>query len=102
LSVTHSARSAQHFQGFLRDKVRYDLADLIQCGCENTELGVILHRFEMQEKDAFRLFIKPFMDAWTWDQDRIDRSCTHVIRPDGMLDSFCRYYPATKSSRWPP
>jgi 7,8-dihydro-6-hydroxymethylpterin dimethyltransferase len=79
-------------QGFLRDKVRYELADLIQCGCENTELGKILHRFEMKEKDAFRLFIKPFMDSWTWDQDRIDRCCTHVIRPDGQLDSFCRYY----------
>ena len=79
-------------QGFLRDKVRYELSDLIQCGCENTELGEILHRFEMKEKDAFRLFIKPFMDAWSWDEDRIDRCCTHVIRPDGMLDSFCRYY----------
>ncbi len=79
-------------QGFLRDKVRYELADLTQCGCENTELGEILQRFEMKEKDAFRLFIKPFMDAWSWDQDRIDRCCTHVIRPDGMLDSFCRYY----------
>lgn len=79
-------------QGFLRDKVRYELSDLIQCGCENTELGEILHRFEMKERDAFRLFIKPFMDAWTWDEDRIDRCCTHVIRPDGTLDSFCRYY----------
>lgn len=79
-------------QGFLRDKVRYELSDLIQCGCENTELGEILHRFEMKEENAFRLFIKPFMDAWTWDQDRIDRCCTHVIRPDGKLDSFCRYY----------
>lgn len=79
-------------QGFLRDKVRYELSDLIQCGCENTELGEILHRFEMKEQDAFRLFIKPFMDAHTWDEDRIDRCCTHVIRPDGKLDSFCRYY----------
>ncbi|YCM44983.1 radical SAM protein [Verrucomicrobiaceae bacterium 227] len=79
-------------QGFLRDKVNYKLADLQSCGCENTELGEILHQFEMTEKDTFRLFIKPFMDAWTWDQDRIDRCCTHVIRPDGRLDSFCRYY----------
>ena len=79
-------------QGFLRDKVRYELSDLQNCGCENTELGELLHRFEMKEENAFRLFIKPFMDAWTWDQDRIDRCCTHVIRPDGKLDSFCRYY----------
>jgi uncharacterized radical SAM superfamily Fe-S cluster-containing enzyme len=84
-------------QGFLRDKVRYELSDLIQCGCENTELGGILHRFEMKEKDAFRLFIKPFMDAWSWDEDRIDRCCTHVIRPDGKLDSFCRYYSTSVS-----
>jgi len=77
---------------FLRDKVRYELEDLIKCGCENTELGELLHRFEMDESHAFRLFIKPFMDAWDWDEDRIDRCCTHVIRPDGQLDSFCRYY----------
>ena len=98
LRTPYGIRSISEFvdfasvQGFLRDKVRYELSDLIQCGCENTELGEMLHRFEMKEKDAFRLFIKPFMDAWTWDEDRIDRCCTHVIRPDGKLDSFCRYY----------
>ncbi|MEO1857146.1 MAG: radical SAM protein [Rubritalea sp.] len=87
-------------QGFLQDKVRYELADLQSCGCENTELGELLHRFEMKEENAFRLFIKPFMDAWTWDQDRIDRCCTHVIRPDGKLDSFCRYYSGFPDA-WP-
>ncbi len=98
LRTPYGTRSISEFvdfasvQGFLRDKVRYELSDLIQCGCENTELGEMLHRLEMKEKDAFRLFIKPFMDAWTWDEDRIDRCCTHVIRPDGKLDSFCRYY----------
>ncbi|MGC6565707.1 MAG: hypothetical protein ACON38_08860 [Akkermansiaceae bacterium] len=76
----------------MKDKVAYKLSDLETCGCENTELGALLHQFEMTERDTFRLFIKPFMDAWTWDQDRIDRCCTHVIRPDGSLDSFCRYY----------
>ena len=79
-------------QGFLQDKIRYRLDDLIECGCDNTALGEMLKKFELEEKDTFRLFIKPFMDAWTWDDDRIDRCCTHVIRPDGKLDSFCRYY----------
>jgi hypothetical protein len=79
-------------QGFLRDKVRYSLDDLAQCGCESEPLGRLLHDFELNEASCFRLFIKPFMDAWTWDEDRIDRCCTHVIRPDGELDSFCRYY----------
>ena len=79
-------------QGFLKDKVLYRLEDLIECGCDNTALGELLKQFELREKDTFRLFIKPFMDAWNWDEDRIDRCCTHVIRPDGKLDSFCRYY----------
>jgi uncharacterized radical SAM superfamily Fe-S cluster-containing enzyme len=79
-------------QGFLRNKVRYSLDDLAQCGCEREPLGRLLHDFELNEQSTFRLFIKPFMDAWSWDEDRIDRCCTHVIRPDGALDSFCRYY----------
>jgi uncharacterized radical SAM superfamily Fe-S cluster-containing enzyme len=79
-------------QGFLRDKVRYKLEDLMKCGCESEPLGELLREFELNETNTFRLFIKPFMDAWTWDEDRIDRCCTHVIRPDGKLDSFCRYY----------
>ena len=79
-------------QGFLHDKIHYTLADLAQCGCENTELGELLKTLEQTRSMAFRLMVKPFMDAWTWDEDRIDRCCTHVIRPDGQLDSFCRYY----------
>ena len=79
-------------QDFLRDKVSYRLEDLIKCGCESEPLGELLKEFELNESNTFRLFVKPFMDAWTWDEDRIDRCCTHVIRPDGKLDSFCRYY----------
>jgi uncharacterized radical SAM superfamily Fe-S cluster-containing enzyme len=81
-------------QGFLRDKIRYRLEDLLQCGCESEPLAALLKEFELDETHTFRLFIKPFMDAGTWDEDRIDRCCTHVIRPDGQLDSFCRYYAA--------
>jgi uncharacterized radical SAM superfamily Fe-S cluster-containing enzyme len=81
-------------QGFLHDKVRYSLADLSRCGCESEPLGDLLKQFELDETNTFRLFIKPFMDVNTWDDDRIDRCCTHVIRPDGQLDSFCRYYGA--------
>ena len=98
LKVKGEVRSISDFvdfaqvQGFLRDKIRYQLSDLSQCGCENEPLGALLKQFELDETNTFRLFIKPFMDAWTWDQDRIDRCCTHVIRPDGKLDSFCRYY----------
>ena len=98
LKVGGATRSVSDFidfgkvQGFLRDKVRYRLEDLMKCGCESEPLGELLKEFELNETNTFRLFIKPFMDAWTWDEDRIDRCCTHVIRPDGKLDSFCRYY----------
>ncbi len=79
-------------QGFLQDKIHYTLEDLARCGCENEPLGELLKTLEATRSMAFRLMVKPFMDAWTWDEDRIDRCCTHVIRPDGKLDSFCRYY----------
>jgi len=102
LKVNGRVRSISDFidftavQGFLRDKVRYRLEDLLKCGCDSEPLGELLRRFELDETNTFRLFIKPFMDALTWDEDRIDRCCTHVIRPDGKLDSFCRYYSGFK------
>jgi uncharacterized radical SAM superfamily Fe-S cluster-containing enzyme len=95
---TPNVRSVSDFvdfknvQGFLGTKVRYKLEDLMKCGCESEPLGELLKQFELDESHTFRLFIKPFMDAGAWDEDRIDRCCTHVIRPDGKLDSFCRYY----------
>ena len=98
LKVDGAVRSVSDFidftavQGFLADKVRYKLEDLMKCGCESEPLGELLKKFELDETHTFRLFIKPFMDAASWDEDRIDRCCTHVIRPDGKLDSFCRYY----------
>ena len=98
LKVGGQVRSVSDFidftavQGFLSDKVRYKLEDLMQCGCDSEPLGELLKKFELDASHTFRLFIKPFMDAGTWDEDRIDRCCTHVIRPDGKLDSFCRYY----------
>ncbi|MCC6152952.1 MAG: radical SAM protein [Candidatus Hydrogenedentes bacterium] len=98
LKTADGLRSVSEFvdfsqlQGFLHDRVNYSLDDLAQCGCDSEPLGALLKQFELDESKTFRLFIKPFMDANTWDDDRIDRCCTHVIRPDGKLDSFCRYY----------
>lgn len=98
LKVGGQVRSISDFidftrvQEFLGTKIRYKLEDLMKCGCESEPLGELLREFELDESHTFRLFVKPFMDATTWDEDRIDRCCTHVIRPDGKLDSFCRYY----------
>ena len=84
------------YAGFLQNRVNYDLEDLVRCGCETEPLGGLLKALELRPEHPFRIFIKPFMDAWTFDQDRIDRCCTHVIRPDGSLDSFCRHYGAMR------
>ncbi len=98
LKVGGEVRSVSDFidftkvQDFLGTKIRYKLEDLMKCGCDSEPLGELLKQFELDESHTFRLLIKPFMDAATWDEDRIDRCCTHVIRPDGKLDSFCRYY----------
>ncbi len=79
-------------QGFLSDRVDFNLEDLSRCGCETEPLGSILKQFEVGPDDVFRLFIKPFMDAWTYDQHRIDRCCVHVVGEAGRLESFCRHY----------
>jgi uncharacterized radical SAM superfamily Fe-S cluster-containing enzyme len=35
--------------------------------------------------------IKPFMDAWTYDQDRIDQCCVHILDKEGNPVSFCEF-----------
>lgn len=79
-------------QGFLQNRANFSIADLEKCGCENEELGHLLKALEVGPDDVLRLFIKPFMDAWTYDQHRIDRCCVHVIGEGGSLESFCRHY----------
>ena len=39
----------------------------------------------------FAIGIKPFMDAYTYDQDRIDKCSVHIIAQDGTPVSFCEY-----------
>ncbi|MFM8872789.1 MAG: radical SAM protein, partial [Phycisphaerales bacterium] len=63
------------YAGFLQNRVNYDLEDLARCGCETEPLGELLKALELRPEHPFRIFIKPFMDAWTFDQDRIDRCC---------------------------
>lgn len=35
--------------------------------------------------------IKPFMDAWTYDQDRIDKCCVHILDDAGNPVSLCEF-----------
>ena len=49
----------------------------------------------------FAIGVKPFMDAWTYDQHRIDKCCVHIIATDGTPVSFCEYNAITRATDRP-
>ena len=64
----------------LADRLIFDLQDIKEC-CGR----------EGRAEDFFRIVIKPFMDAYTYDRERAAECCVHIIRPGGEAVSFCRY-----------
>ena len=66
---------------------------------EEATVDQLLDLLEAMPSDAnaenwdgmFAIGIKPFMDAYTYDQDRIDKCCVHIISADGTPVSFCEY-----------
>ncbi len=64
----------------LADRVNFKLDDARAC-CG----------FGGRAEDFFRVAVKPFMDAYTYDEDRAGECCIHVIRPGGAAVSFCRF-----------
>ena len=50
----------------------------------------------MRDPDAFgrrvfRVVVKPFMDAHTYDKKRIEQCCTKILTEDGTAVSFCEF-----------
>lgn len=45
----------------------------------------------VRSTDMFSIAIKPFMDRYTYDQDRIANCCHHTTDTRGNLLSFCEY-----------
>ena len=50
----------------------------------------------MRDPDAFgrrvfRVVVKPFMDAHTYDRKRIEQCCTKILDADGTAVSFCEF-----------
>jgi uncharacterized radical SAM superfamily Fe-S cluster-containing enzyme len=45
----------------------------------------------VRPRDVFGIAIKPFMDRYTYDQDRISACCHHILDTSGNLASFCEY-----------
>ncbi len=81
------------FSPFILNRMNFDTDDsLASCGCDNVSLEEQLAKYKIEKKDIKMVFIKPFMDVRTWDAKRIESCCTHVLTPEGKVDSFCRYY----------
>lgn len=45
----------------------------------------------VRPRDVFGIVIKPFMDRYTYDQDRVSACCHHILDTHGELVSFCEY-----------
>jgi uncharacterized radical SAM superfamily Fe-S cluster-containing enzyme len=50
-----------------------------------------LGRRLVRPQDVFGIVVKPFMDRYTYDQDRISACCHHILDTHGQLLSFCEY-----------
>ena len=45
----------------------------------------------VRSQDMFTVAIKPFMDRHSYDQDRVDNCCHHLLDTKGNARSFCEY-----------
>jgi uncharacterized radical SAM superfamily Fe-S cluster-containing enzyme len=54
-------------------------------------LAARLARKLVRPRDVFGVVVKPFMDRYSYDQDRISACCHHVLDTQGRLESFCEY-----------
>jgi hypothetical protein len=77
--LTRSAKY-DNFVQRIADRIDFNLGDARAC-CGG----------QQRPEDFFRIVIKPFMDAYTYDQQRVDECCIHIIRPGGKAVSFCKF-----------
>jgi len=50
-----------------------------------------LARKLIRPQDVFGIAIKPFMDRYNYDQDRVSSCCHHILDTEGHPVSFCEY-----------
>ncbi len=50
-----------------------------------------LGRRLIRPRDVFGIAIKPFMDRYSFDQDRVSACCHHILDTHGRPVSFCEY-----------
>ncbi|MBI1375787.1 MAG: radical SAM protein [Phycisphaera sp.] len=61
-----------------------------------TRIGAALGRRLVRSTDVFGVAIKPFMDRFSYDQDRVSACCHHLLDTRGRPVSFCEYNALTR------
>jgi len=97
-AVSDTFDSAGSFSDFLQKVIATTAVANLSDESVDSLLGLIaslpaqpgLHNSE-DWNPLFAIGIKPFMDAYTYDQDRIDKCCTHIVSAQGQPISFCEY-----------
>jgi 7,8-dihydro-6-hydroxymethylpterin dimethyltransferase len=56
-----------------------------------TRTSARLARSLVRPQDVFGIVIKPFMDRFSYDQDRVSSCCHHILDTHGNAVSFCEY-----------
>lgn len=93
------------FAGLLGGAARRVWSDMTHLRARQTlrDLGVLFARGgvrdvlpllrspEAMARRVFRIVVKPFMDAHTYDKKRIDQCCTKILNERGEAVSFCEY-----------
>jgi uncharacterized radical SAM superfamily Fe-S cluster-containing enzyme len=98
-AVSDTFDSAASFTDLLNSVVASGALTDMDDAALDTLLDMIENLSDKQSKShdpmgwdgMFAIGIKPFMDAYSYDQDRIDKCCVHIISADGTPVSFCQY-----------
>ena len=61
-----------------------------------SQLAAGVGRKLIRAKDVVAIAIKPFMDRFNYDQDRISACCHHLLDTQGRPVSFCEYNAITR------
>ncbi len=67
-----------------------ELRSAVSSGKRQSLLSRLARRL-VRSTDVFAIAIKPFMDCFNYDQDRIDNCCHHLLDTEGRPVSFCEY-----------
>jgi len=79
------ALSDERAAACLNDVDDSEIERLLDAICEDSATG------DVGWERMLTISIKPFMDAWTYDQDRIDKCCVHILDDQGTPVSLCEF-----------